>query len=1010
MRWLHAISLIIVTSCIASAIVSIRSSVIAGEPSAKLINVAGRQRMLSQRIALQSAMAAQASLAHERLEAARALGELRHVTEQFVDGYKWLEAHEVFESPHEEALRLSGELAAVAERHRLDTPLQAKAAAAVNETMEQFLPGMEHAVHGVEARADAIIFQAKRQATLAGSGALLVLALQAFFVFRPIRRTVEQSLQATRAAAEASEHRARIEAEARRSVEVARQSLQHAVTRYERAEAEAAEESKSRQEAETRYDLAVAGTNDGIWDWDLLTNQLWYSPGFNKQLGYEDDPLEPSLDSWAKICHPDDQDRVWAAVDAHMKEGTPYDEMVRLQHRDGSWRHIRSRGSVARNKDGMAIRFAGAHVDMTDIIEAERRDRQNQQLLSAVLESMPGMLYWKDAEGRYLGGSRLFLEALELNSNAELIGRKDSGTMLEPFLEDDRQTVQAKGRPLSSERRIEIKGEPRSWISTRRGLLDEESQVIGTIGVYEDVTDRRLAELDMIDQNQRLFHATSILELRSKELRQAVATADHARRDAEVSRHAADEANDAKSRFLADVSHEIRTPMAVILGHADTIRRSQSQTATHASLQAIERNGQHLLTLLNEILDNAKAEAGELAVRLAPADPDAVLQDVATAMRGAAEAKSLSFHLKIDGKLPDCVETDAMRVRQVLYNLSGNAIKFTEKGSVTLAASWSDDRLRISVSDTGAGISPDQQVRLFQRFDQLDTGNGETFQRHGGSGLGLEISQRLCDLLGGTIEVQSIVNEGTTFSVEVPAPRIEVEAATEPVRAKDVPAALGKKVLLVEDHPELAKLASATLEAGGCTCQVAASGEEAVEMYQLVAATDDPFDVIVTDMNLGLMSGSDVVEIIRRLDPHKRVRVILHSANADQIGEADRKKLGFDAYLQKPVAAGELLRAVSGPLSAALDQEDDDEDFRQLCADYALQFSKAVEALEASPADVLRIRKIAHDLKPASAFGFAEISPAAAALEQAADASLAEETELPPMPIHALLQALMRAA
>ena len=236
----------------------------------------------------------------------------------------------------------------------------------------------------------------------------------------------------------------------------------------------------------------------------------------------------------------------------------------------------------------------------------------------------------------------------------------------------------------------------------------------------------------------------------------------------------ADAANRAKSEFLANMSHEIRTPMTAILGYADLLRDRVTDSADHEAIDTIRRNGDHLLAIINDILDLSKIESGRLDVECIPCSPSQLVADVVALVRPRADEKGLQLAVEFDGPIPAIVHSDPFRLRQILINLIGNAIKFTDRGRVlvkvgrtnsALTHSPQTTHLRLSVSDTGIGISPDKLDRLFQPFTQADA---STTRRYGGTGLGLAICKRLCDMLAGELNAESTLGQGSTFRLSIP--------------------------------------------------------------------------------------------------------------------------------------------------------------------------------------------------------------------------------------------------
>ena len=333
-----------------------------------------------------------------------------------------------------------------------------------------------------------------------------------------------------------------------------------------------------------------------------------------------------------------------------------------------------------------------------------------------------------------------------------------------------------------------------------------------------------------------------------------------------------------KSEFLANVSHEIRTPMTSILGFTeellDEAENASAPRTTIEALHTIQRNGDYLLTLLNDILDLSKIESGRLEIERVAYSPIAIVRDVARLMRVRSEAKGLSFQLEFGSEMPASIEGDPTRVRQVLINLVGNGIKFTASGSVrlraTLEAESGVSRIVFEVSDTGIGISGAERARLFLPFRQAD---GSTTRRYGGTGLGLTISKHLCELMDGSIDFQSEPGSGTTVRVSLPTGSLEgVERVRGTDEDADTPRSgalrvaaprLSGRVLLVEDGADNQRLIRLLLAKLGLEIAICENGEQGVERALGAREAGTPFDLILMDMQMPVMDGYTATRLLR---------------------------------------------------------------------------------------------------------------------------------------------------
>ncbi len=433
---------------------------------------------------------------------------------------------------------------------------------------------------------------------------------------------------------------------------------------------------------------------------------------------------------------------------------------------------------------------------------------------------------------------------------------------------------------------------------------------IGKVAMVFDTMVDRLA-----DREKRMTDALELEKLATKNLETAVAELDLARQIAES-------ATRSKSEFLANMSHEIRTPMTAILGFSELMMGRTSDEQDVAALQTINRNGEHLLEIINDILDLSKIESGHLQIERVDCSPHQILSDVDELMQVRASNKNIRLSIGCSGPLPERIETDPTRLKQILINLIGNAIKFTNAGQVdvvarTVDAATSNPTLQIEVTDTGIGISPQQLHVLFQPFSQADT---STTREFGGTGLGLTISKRLAESLGGGIGVRSEPGRGSTFTLSVstgPLGDVQMIDSPLPYLCKPTRAAVedseptaldGCRVLLAEDGVDNQRLISVVLSRAGAVVTVANNGAEAVELAMVENSGDAPFDVILMDIQMPVMDGYDATAKLRSL--HCDTPIIALTAHAMM---GDREKCidaGCDDYTTKPIDRGQLISLV----------------------------------------------------------------------------------------------------
>lgn len=414
-------------------------------------------------------------------------------------------------------------------------------------------------------------------------------------------------------------------------------------------------------------------------------------------------------------------------------------------------------------------------------------------------------------------------------------------------------------------------------------IEDEQGEVTHFIGIQNDINDRKQFEQSL--------------------------------REAE---RAAAEASRSKSEFLANISHEIRTPMTAILGYAEIMATNSDNPDNLECIETIKRNGRYLLEIVNDILDLSKIEAGKLEVRIQPCSPVELIADVHSLMEVRAQEKQLPLKIDYANPVPEQIQTDPVRLRQILINLLSNAIKFTEQGEVELRISYQADntqpQLKFDVQDTGIGLTLEQQQQLFQPFTQVESHNS---RRYGGTGLGLSISRRLAQMLGGAISVESTPQEGSTFTLmitaDIPADASMIEPQSD-IIPKSSPSArsigtLDSRVLVVDDRRDIRYLAQHFIEEAGAEVVTANNGKAAIQAVQKAEDQNKPFDVIVMDMQMPVMDGYQAT--VRLRSQGFKQPIIALTAGAMQ-GERKRcLQAGCNDFLSKPIESQRLIEVLA---------------------------------------------------------------------------------------------------
>ncbi len=649
--------------------------------------------------------------------------------------------------------------------------------------------------------------------------------------------------------------------------------------------------------ANERYDLADRATNDVLWDWDLVTDRVHWSPVAEEAFGIRsEDPGNTSRNRLQRI-HPEDAARVTESIRKAIESGASrWSEEYRFRRRDGSYGVYVDRGLIARDDSRRAYRMIGSMLDLTERKKSEAAVREAAERLRVLRNTIPAFVWVSDGEGAALEWNEQWRQYTGMDDEASrgdgwlrAIHPDDVPVRIESW-----RKARAAGEPLQTELRVRARsGEYRSFVARATPVRDAAGRIVSWYGAMVDIEDRKRAEeeRDLLLESER-----------------------SARREAE-------QANRMKDEFLATISHEIRTPLTAILGWAQVLKRTPSVGASEDLSEAvgiIERNARAQGQLIEDLLDMSRIVSGKLRLDIQKVDLAEVVEAALATVQPAADAKGIDLQKSIDPRL-GVVQGDPGRLQQIIWNLLANAVKFTPReGSVRLSAQRRDAHVEIEVRDTGQGIDRQFLPHLFERFRQADA---STTRRFGGLGLGLAIVKHLTELHGGSVLATSEgLGRGSTFRVTLPMAVLDLheEAARKPLSGpvrSEVPDAprpplvlSGVRVLLVEDEADARSLLARLLERRGAVVRGAGSASEALR-----GLDDFAPDLLVSDIGMPGADGYDLIRDVRQRPPEEGGEIPALALTAFARAEDRTKALleGFDMHLAKPIEEVAFVAAIA---------------------------------------------------------------------------------------------------
>lgn len=629
------------------------------------------------------------------------------------------------------------------------------------------------------------------------------------------------------------------------------------------------------RKTQERYELALDGANDGIWDWDLVHNVVFFSKRYKSMLGHTDKSFPNDPMAFFDHVHEDDLDRVRTVLrDCFAGKLDSCNEIFRMKHRNGEDVWILARGKAQIDAKGRSIRMSGSHTDITE-------QKKVQDLLQGILEgSLNGIMAYKAVRqnGNIVDFECILSNQAAANMISGLVDNMIGKRLREVFPEVvdvgiwlHLLNVVEKDEPYRTEIPFSSKGR-NSWLQLMISKLND-----GFAIAFEDITIRKTAEDELV---------------KAKE--------------------AAESGARSKTEFLATMSHEIRTPMNAVIGMTGLLLETKLNAVQSDYVNTIRVSGDNLLAIINEILDYSKVDSGKMDLEEQVFDLLESVEDIVGLLAKSAIDKRIELVYYLDPDVPRIVKGDATRLRQVLVNLMSNAIKFTSQGEVflyitTTGGTPERPELEFSVRDTGIGIPADKIDNLFHLFSQVDS---STTRKYGGTGLGLAISRKLVELMGGSIWVESEEGVGSTFKFTIsldvdPGEMLKVDLQYEEEELS------GKRIMIVDDNETNLKILQIQCVKWGMKVQAYLEPDMALEALMEMKPEELPH-IAIFDMQMPQMDGKELARKVRsKFGPQKLPIVMLTSLGRDpKLAPLDL----FVAYLVKPARQAQLFQTLSKSL------------------------------------------------------------------------------------------------
>ncbi|MBA3704592.1 MAG: response regulator [Bacteroidetes bacterium] len=625
----------------------------------------------------------------------------------------------------------------------------------------------------------------------------------------------------------------------------------------------------------------------GSWEWDLIKDEFYWSEELYRIYG-----LNPNTgityDKVLEVTYPEDKQYVKSIMEESIKTHKPFHYYYRIVRSDRAIRTLDAIGEVITDQNGQVIAMTGTLQDVTDRMQEEELEKlataATKSYNSVIIADKDGLVEWVNEGFTKLTGYTLE----EVKGTHGEVLRKDSG--VEPSSETNYYKLVIENKqPVSYESKNYTKSGEEYWvITTLTPVLGNDKEVKRILAIESDITRRKQIEEELVQANKIAEHS---LQKGNKALDELI-----------KAKKLLEESMRVKEQFLANMSHEIRTPMNAIVGFTDLLLKTELTQEQKQYIDAVKTSGENLIVIINDVLDFSKIQSGKISFEKINFRLSQTMSMVTELMLPKSTEKNIKLSMAIDKKIPDRLVGDPTRLNQILINLLGNAIKFTETGEVKLTvdllSEMNDEvELKFAVQDTGIGIPKANFNSIFEEFTQA---TNATTRKYGGSGLGLSIVKQLVEMQGGKVMVESEVGVGSIFSFNLKYKK-NIDTGLEKVNASlkedDIPLVKGLKILLVEDNILNQVLAKKVLTNWNWNVELAENGIIALEKLK-----EQDFDIVLMDIQLPEMDGYEATRHIRNEfpTPKNNIPIMAMTAHAMTGEEEKCRAAGMNGYISKP--------------------------------------------------------------------------------------------------------------